>query len=117
MARKEHLDFRQYDVVASTSVMEHAHPVVQFLIAIDADRNTNATVRKKINHFLVEQCGVGSEAEVYLLACFRRFSTSIVNGRTQQGEVEQRLSTKKVTWIFGLSADSRINISIADSAT
>jgi hypothetical protein len=59
VALKEHLYFRDNDVVASSPVMEHTHLVIEFAVAINADCDADPVFGEKINHLLVEQCRIG----------------------------------------------------------
>src|ERR1700676_3743486 len=64
-------DFWRNNVITSPAIVKDPHLVVEFLIAIDADRDTDTVLGKEGDDLFIEKSGVSSETKLDAFAQFR----------------------------------------------
>ena len=88
-------DFRRDDVITTSPIMEHSHLVVQFLVAVDTDRDADAVLGKKVYYLFGEKSSVGSKTELDPLAQFGHPAGCVFHSQSHDREVQQRFAAKK----------------------
>ena len=94
----EFLEFRNDQVIASGSLAERTHEVMDFLTAIYAENNISHLTVTELHHFVVEKDTIRGKCETELLIMKFLLFSSVGNQVLDHLPVHQRLTAKEINF-------------------